>query len=76
MPDNRIEVFLVWDAGRGEHGEAPDLMAVFVSIDDAIDYAKKAFESDAWDDCVIEQWITGADRPQKQYTLAQNQEQN
>jgi len=73
---DNIEVFLVWDAGRSEHGEAPDLMAVFVSIDDTIKYAKNAFESDAWDDCVIEQWITGTDRPQKQYTLAQNQEQN
>ena len=68
------EAFLVWDKGHMDHGDSPELMGVFATVDDAIDYAKNAFESDAWDEALIENWLCGTDHPQAQYTLAENQE--
>ena len=51
------EAFLVWDTGHMDHGDSPELMGVFATVDDAIDYAKNAFESDAWDEAVIDYWL-------------------
>ena len=68
------EAFLVWDTTRQDHGEAPELLGVFATVDDAIHYAKNAFETEDWAEAVIDYWIMGTESPLSQYTLASTQE--
>lgn len=72
--DQQLEVFLVWDHTRREHGEHAELMGVFASVDAAIEYAIRTFEDDEWDYVRIENWLTGMDHEQASYTLAENQD--
>jgi hypothetical protein len=69
------EVFMVWDTARVMKGESPELLSIFGSVDDAIDYAKQNFPDpeDDWQYAQIENWIVGEDHPQATYTLAENQ---
>lgn len=68
--DKKLEVFLVWDRSRQEHGEAPEHMSVQATEEDAIAYGKLAFESDTYDDCLIERWVTGTDMPKESFILS------
>ena len=74
--DKPQEVFMVWDTARMMKGEHAQLLAVFGSVDDAIDYAKKEFPDpeDDWQYANIEHWIIGNDHPEHSYTLAENQD--
>lgn len=68
--DKKLEVFLIWDRSRHEHGEAPEHMSVQATVEDAIAYGKEAFESDAYGDCLIERWVVGKEMPKESFHLS------
>jgi len=69
--DTNMEVHLVWDASRAEHAESPELLTVVATVDDAIAYGKRTFESSDYGDCNIERWVMGKETPEAGFTLAE-----
>lgn len=63
-------VYLVWDHGREIKGEAPELLSVQATEEDAIAYGKQTFETDEQADCIIECWVTGTDSSQDAFRLS------
>jgi len=64
------DVYLVLDNAREVKGEYPEMLTVVSSLEEAIGYASRVFETDDHEYALIERWVMGEESAREAFTLA------